>query len=93
VVLFIDGIDRIEVAQRGGGHDHKPHDGTARSCIVPFIDQSEYLSSLIDDPRLDGIFVSLMGGDYNYIGSDGNFYVGGFVARRGSFPWWGLEKT
>ncbi len=63
-------------ATLGGGHDHKPHDGTARSCIVPFIDQSEYLSSLIDDPRLDGIFSSLMGEDYNYLGSDGNFYVG-----------------
>lgn len=80
--LLKDKIDKIieefesVFATRGGGHDHKPHDGTARSCIVPFIDQSEYLSSLIDDPRLDGIFVSLMGEDYNYIGSDGNFYVG-----------------
>jgi hypothetical protein len=63
-------------AARGGGHDGRPHDGTARSCIVPFIDQSEYLSSLIDDPRVEGIFASLLGEDFNYIGSDGNFYVG-----------------
>lgn len=80
--LLNDKIDRIleefEVvfASHGGGHDGKPHDGTARSCIVPFIDQSEYLSALIDDPRIDGIFSSLLGDDYNYLGSDGNFYVG-----------------
>ena len=63
-------------AQKGGGHDGKPHDGTARSCIVPFIDQDAYLSSLIDDPRIDGIFSSLLGDDFQYLGSDGNYYVG-----------------
>jgi Phytanoyl-CoA dioxygenase (PhyH) len=63
-------------AERGGGHNGKPHDGTARSCILPFIDQTAYLASLIDDPRIDGIFVSLLGENYNYLGSDGNFYVG-----------------
>ena len=31
---------------------------------------------MIDDPRIDGIFTSLLGADYNYLGSDGNFYVG-----------------
>ncbi len=62
--------------ERGGGHDGKPHDGTARSCIVPFIDQSEYLSALLDDARVNGIFTSLLGDDYVYLGSDGNFYVG-----------------
>jgi hypothetical protein len=80
--LLADKIDRIiadfesTFAVQGGGHNGKPHDGTARSCIVPFIDQNEYLSSLVDDPRVDGIFSSLLGEDYNYLGSDGNFYVG-----------------
>ncbi|MFN8494876.1 MAG: phytanoyl-CoA dioxygenase family protein [Caldilineaceae bacterium] len=80
--LLQDKIERITeefertFAEHGGGHDGKPHDGTARSCIVPFIDQNEYLASLIDDPRVDGIFTSLLGPDYNYLGSDGNFYVG-----------------
>ena len=57
--------------ERGGGHD-----GTARSCIVPFIDQSEYLSGLLDDSRINGILSSLLGDDFNYLGSDGNYYVG-----------------
>ena len=60
----------------GGGHNGKRHDGTARSCIVPFIDQSPVLSSLLDDPRILGIATSLLGDDFNYMGSDGNFYVG-----------------
>jgi len=38
---------------------------------VPFINQSKYLSSLID-----GIFANLLGDDYNYLGSDGTYYVG-----------------
>lgn len=63
-------------AERGGGHAGKPHDGQARSCIVPFIDQSEALSSLLDDPRILAIATSLLGDDFNYMGSDGNYYVG-----------------
>ena len=63
-------------AERGGGHGGKKHDGTARSCIAPFIDQSAKLSALLDDPRIRGIATSLMGADFNYMGSDGNFYVG-----------------
>lgn len=61
---------------RGGGHDGRPHDGKARSCIVPFIDQSETLCTLLDDPRILAIANSLLGEDFNYMGSDGNYYVG-----------------
>ncbi|MBM3263658.1 MAG: phytanoyl-CoA dioxygenase family protein [candidate division Zixibacteria bacterium] len=61
---------------RGGGHNGQPHDGIRRSCIVPFIDQSAYLCSLLDDPRIEGIATSLMGDDFNYMGSDGNYYAG-----------------
>lgn len=63
-------------ASHGGGHHGKAHDGVARSCIAPFIDQSEALSALVDDPRVDAIATSLLGHDYNYMGSDGNYYVG-----------------
>jgi hypothetical protein len=80
--LMSDRIDAIieefeaVFASHGGGHDGHMHDGTARSCLVPFIDQSELLSSLLDDSRIDGILISLLGEDYNYLGSDGNYYVG-----------------
>ena len=63
-------------AEHGGGHDGKPHDHQRRSALIHFIDRNEYLSSLIDDPRLDDIASSILGEDYNYTGSDGNFYVG-----------------
>ncbi|MFN8492649.1 MAG: phytanoyl-CoA dioxygenase family protein [Caldilineaceae bacterium] len=63
-------------ASKGGGHNGKPHDGTARSVIAPFIDQSESLSTLLDDPRIIGVATSLLGEDFNYMGSDGNYYVG-----------------
>ena len=36
----------------GGGHNGKPHDGKARSVVVQFLDQSAYLSTLLDDPRI-----------------------------------------
>jgi hypothetical protein len=60
----------------GGGHNGKPHEGTARSCIAQFVDLRDRLSSLIDDPRILGIAESLLGEDFNYMGSDGNYYVG-----------------
>ena len=71
-------IDRFEKvwADHGGGHFGKPHDRERRSAFIQFIDHDEYLSSLIDDPRLDEMVGSLLGEDYNYTGSDGNFYVG-----------------
>ncbi len=60
----------------GGGHNGKPHDGTARSVVVQFLDQNAYLSTLLDDPRIHDIAASILGDDFNYMGSDGNFYVG-----------------
>jgi hypothetical protein len=63
-------------ADRGGGHEGRPHDGTRRSCIVPFVDQHATLSALLDHPRVHGAAASLLGDDFNYMGSDGNFYVG-----------------
>ncbi len=54
----------------------RPHDGKRHSCIVPFIDQREKLCSLLDDPRILAIAKGLLGDNFNYMGSDGNFYVG-----------------
>ena len=71
-------IDDFEAlwAEHGGGHGGRPHEGIARSVIAPFIDQSEKLSALLDDPRIMAIASQLLGNDFNYMGSDGNFYVG-----------------
>ena len=80
--LLADRIDEIigefegVWESRGGGHAGSPHDGKRRSCIVPFIDQSERLASLLDDSRILGAAKSLVGDDFNYMGSDGNYYAG-----------------
>jgi ectoine hydroxylase-related dioxygenase (phytanoyl-CoA dioxygenase family) len=62
--------------QHGGGHAGKAHDGVARSALAQFIDQDERLCALLDDPRILEIASGLLGEDFNYSGSDGNFYVG-----------------
>lgn len=80
--LFAEDIDRITNAfeqvwsDHGGGHHGREHDRKHRSALIQFIDQDEYLSSLIDDPRIADVCASILGEDYNYAGSDGNFYVG-----------------
>ncbi len=80
--LLADRIDEIIrefediFKKRGGGHFGKPHEGKQRSCIVPFPDQSAVLSSLLDDPRIHGLASSLLGDDFNYMPSDGNYYSG-----------------
>lgn len=80
--LMTDSIAEITAAfeqiwtEHGGGHDGKPHDGVTRSCIVPFLDQHERLCALLDDPRIEGTLCSLLGDDFNYTGSDGNYYAG-----------------
>ena len=80
--LMANCIDEIESAfetlweENGGGHNGQPHDGKARSCIAQFVDRSEQLSTILDDPRILGITKTLLGDDFNYMGSDGNYYVG-----------------
>ena len=80
--LLLDHIEKITTsfeevwAQNGNGHNGQPHNGEARSCIVPFIDQHPVLCSLLDDPCILGIAEPLLGADFNYMGSDGNYYVG-----------------
>ncbi len=75
--LFAAEIEEITAGYEriwaGGGvtHDHKE-----RSMIAPFADRDEYLAGLLDDPRIDGVVASLLGPDYNYASSDGNYYVG-----------------
>ncbi len=60
----------------GGGHFGQQHDEERRSALAQFVDRSERLCALLDDPRILGIAKSLLGDDFNYMGSDGNYYVG-----------------
>lgn len=60
----------------GGGHAGTEHDEKRRSALSHFIDQNVYLSSLLDDNRINDAVSSLLGNDFNYSSSDGNFYVG-----------------
>jgi hypothetical protein len=61
---------RIEDGELAG------HDGTRRTSVVPFIDQSEKLCTLLDHPVIHGLAASLLGEDFNYLAGDGHFYVG-----------------
>ena len=60
----------------GGGHAGRKHDKKRRSALSQFIDQNQYLSSLLDDHRINNVVSALLGDDFNYSSSDGNFYVG-----------------
>src|SRR5712692_1716805 len=66
-------IDEFEAVWRDRG---VIHDGTKRSCIVPFIDQRERLCTLLDHPGIDALASGLLDPDCNYLGGDGNYYAG-----------------
>src|SRR5260370_1480680 len=76
--LMADCIDEI-IAEfealwesHGKGHNGKPHDGTARSCIFPFIDQLERLCALLDYPRIPGSPSRLLPDHFTYMANAAN---------------------
>ena len=79
--LFADDIGRITEAfeevwgSHGGGHHGQAHDHSRGSALLQFIDRHEYLSALLDDPRIDAFASAVLGSDYNYKSSDGNLHV------------------
>lgn len=75
--LFADEIGTITDAfEEVWAASGRTHDRLKRTMLVPFIDQHEYLSSLLDDSRIDQVASAVLGDDYNYESSDGNYYVG-----------------
>jgi hypothetical protein len=52
------------------------HDGTKRTMIVQFVDQRPGLCALLDHPGVLEAVSNLLGPDFNYVGSDGNYYTG-----------------
>jgi len=72
VINNIDDAFEKLISKHGG----KNHDGRERFCMAPCINHCGYLCSLLDDPRIHGIATSLLGDEYQYWNSDGNYYVG-----------------
>ncbi len=50
--------------------------GEPQNAIVPFVDQSAKLCTLVDHPLLKPALVGILGEDYNYLASDGRPYSG-----------------
>lgn len=82
--IFADRIDWIIEQFTLTFPDHNTeHDGSKRTCIFPFIDQR--MCTLLDDPRIETIASALLGEDFNYTGSDGNYYTGETKWHRDGF--------
>ena len=52
------------------------HDGSKQVGFVPFIDSREKLATLLDHPAIVNAVGAVLGDDFNYLGSDGNYYKG-----------------
>jgi len=58
------------------------HDGTKRTSVVPFIDKRPGLCALLDREDIGAVVGNLIGVDFNYMGSDGNYYSGDTTWHR-----------
>ena len=75
--LFQNELQEI-IAEFRGVFDDKgiEHGAKKRSMILPFVDEREQFCKLLDHPKIRAIGTALLGADFNYLGSDGNYYVG-----------------
>ncbi len=53
---------------------HRAHGNEHRSFMAQFVDRDDYLSALLDDERILGIYKGLLGNDFIYRGSDANIF-------------------
>jgi ectoine hydroxylase-related dioxygenase (phytanoyl-CoA dioxygenase family) len=75
--LLHDQIETITQDFRGVFDDNGiEHDASQRTCLVPFIDRREKLCALLDNEKIIAIASGLLGENWNYTGSDGNYYTG-----------------
>lgn len=74
--LISDAFDRTMAQHNNDAIDwnHRAHGNESRIFMAQFIDRDEYLSSLLDDERVLGIYKGLLGDDFNYRGSDANIF-------------------
>ncbi len=54
--------------------NHRAHGNEKRKFLAQFIDRNEYLSALLDDHRMLGIYKGLLGEEFIYRGSDANIF-------------------
>ena len=62
----------------------RKHDGSVRTAINHFVDQRKELCALLDHPGLLEAIGNLLGDDFNYLGSDGNYFTGETTWHRDS---------
>jgi hypothetical protein len=55
---------------------HDAHYNNARHILIQLIERDTMLSGLLEHPRIDGIFTSLLGDNYLYRASEGNIFTG-----------------
>jgi hypothetical protein len=79
--LFVDDIDRLtegfeEIFAANATMDtnERLHFDQQRRIIPGFIEKSQRLAGLVDDPRVVGVVTSLMGDAHEYAQSDGNLF-------------------
>jgi ectoine hydroxylase-related dioxygenase (phytanoyl-CoA dioxygenase family) len=60
------------------------HDGTKRTFVIQFVDQRAGLCALLDHPAILEVVGNLLGPDFNYVSSDGNYYTGDTTWHRDS---------
>jgi hypothetical protein len=68
--LLVDDLAEIATEFDGVLASRAPRPDGSR-LIAPFLDQSERLCELLDDPRIVEIASALCGSDFNYLSSDG----------------------
>ena len=77
--LFLDKIENIincfeEVFELHSRNQKRNPNYVERKCIPQFIDSHKNLANLIDDERIINIGKCILGNNFNYMGSDGNYY-------------------
>ena len=86
--LFADEINDISIAFEqvwtdiGMAHNYRSHTLKAK-----FVEQSTYLSQLIEEPRIAAMARSILGDDYKYHGSDGHIFVGDTKWHGDKYPY------
>lgn len=65
---------------------HATHENRLRRVLPAATQRNAYLASLLDDPRIQGIATSLLGGAYQFKGSDVSIYDCGTIIHQDADP-------